>query len=189
MKRDLGAYTLKLDRWIDAQTCQTAVSALADLAWVPHAYTDGDAAAAVSVNGERELDVAYCGDREINAAIMRKIVEATRFYTVAMRLPWLAAPRHHSLVRYNRYGPEQLMLEHCDHIQSLFEGGDKGVPILSCLIQLNEDYEGGDLVFWQDEVIPMGAGTALVFPSNFLFPHRVAPVLSGLRYSCVSWAW
>ena len=106
-----------------------------------------------------------------------------------MRLPWLAAPRHHSPVRFNRYGPGQLMLEHCDQIHSLFEGGDKGVPVLSCLVQLNDDFDGGELVFWQDEVIEMRAGTVLVFPSNFLYPHRVEQVRSGFRYSGVSWAW
>ena len=42
---------------------------------------------------------------------------------------------------------------------------------------------------WGDEVIPMGKGSALVFPSCFLYPHRVDPVISGIRYSCVSWSW
>lgn len=189
MKRNLDAYALKLDRWIPAETCRAAIEVLADAQWVPHEYSDASGAAPASASGERELDVAYVDDRAIAAPIMRKVVEATRFYTAAMRLPWLAAPRQHSTVRFNRYGPGQLMLEHCDHIQSLFDGGDKGIPVLSCLVQLNDDFEGGELVFWEDEVIDMGTGSILIFPSNFLFPHRVEPVRSGFRYSCVSWAW
>lgn len=28
----------------------------------------------------------------------------------------------------------------------------------------------------------------IVWPSNFMFPHRVAPVTKGVRFSVVSWA-
>ena len=40
-----------------------------------------------------------------------------------------------------------------------------------------------------DEVVPMAKGSVVVFPSCFLYPHRVDPITSGIRYSCVSWSW
>lgn len=64
---------------------------------------------------------------------------------------------------------------------------------MSCILLLNNDYEGGNLCFrnpdgsgeWQVEVKP---NRMIVWPSNFLFPHTVKPVTKGIRYSVVAWA-
>ena len=81
------------------------------------------------------------------------------------------------------------MALHCDHIHSMFDGNRKGVPILSILGSLNNDYEGGELVFWRDKVVELKAGEIMIFPSNFLYPHEVRMVTKGTRYSFVSWSW
>jgi predicted 2-oxoglutarate/Fe(II)-dependent dioxygenase YbiX len=188
MNRDLASYVMNLDAFIDAETCRRAVAALQSAQWRPHTYMDADGRTS-SAGAQRELDVAFSGEPAVDAAILRKLVDATRFYTLKLRLPWLTAPKRHSDLRYNRYGAGQVMLEHWDHIHSLFDGTRKGVPVLSCLAALNDDFEGGEFVLWQDEVIPMRAGAVIVFPSSFLYPHRVEPVVSGVRYSCVAWAW
>lgn len=189
MNRDLRTYFMRLDAWLDDDLCRQAIACMEDAPWTPHTYTASGSLEKVSVMGDREPDIAYVGDQSLNRALMKRFIEATRFYCVRLQFPWLAAPRNHSVVRFNRYSPDQKMIEHCDHIDSLFDGNNRGIPILSCLALLNDGFEGGELVFWKDEVIPMQAGTMIVFPSNFLFPHRVAPLLSGVRYSCVSWAW
>ena len=79
------------------------------------------------------------------------------------------------------------MAEHCDHISSLFDG--KGIPMLSIVGQLNEDFEGGEFVMFGDKTIEFETGDLIVFPSNFMYPHRVDPVKKGARYSYVSWAY
>jgi predicted 2-oxoglutarate/Fe(II)-dependent dioxygenase YbiX len=64
---------------------------------------------------------------------------------------------------------------------------------ISCILLLNNDYEGGNLCFrnpdgsgeWEVEVKP---NRMIVWPSNFLYPHTVKPVTKGIRYSVVSWA-
>jgi predicted 2-oxoglutarate/Fe(II)-dependent dioxygenase YbiX len=81
------------------------------------------------------------------------------------------------------------MKEHCDHIHSLFDGERKGIPILSIVGLLNDDYQGGDFIMWGSKKINLKTGDVLVFPSNFLFPHRISPINNGIRYSFVSWAW
>ncbi len=54
-----------------------------------------------------------------------------------------------------------------------------------------EDRTNGstNLVFWQDTHITLKAGEIMIFPSNFLYPHRVDLVTKGTRYSYVSWTW
>ena len=52
----------------------------------------------------------------------------------------------------------------------------------------HQDYEGGDLVFFNSSYKPkLKKGSIVVFPSSFVFPHRVAEVTKGIRYSIVSW--
>jgi hypothetical protein len=64
---------------------------------------------------------------------------------------------------------------------------------MSCILLLNNDYEGGNLCFrnpdgsgeWEVEVKP---NRMIIWPSNFLYPHTVKSVTKGKRYSVVAWA-
>ena len=89
----------------------------------------------------------------------------------------------------NRYTANTQMLQHCDHIYSCFDGSIKGIPILSIVGLLNNDFSGGEFVFWDDTKFQMKTGDILVFPSNFMYPHHVNLVNSGTRYSFVSWVY
>ena len=40
-----------------------------------------------------------------------------------------------------------------------------------------------------DTVIDIPPGAVLIFPSNFMYPHKVEPVTKGTRYSYVSWVY
>jgi predicted 2-oxoglutarate/Fe(II)-dependent dioxygenase YbiX len=95
----------------------------------------------------------------------------------------------YSAVRFNKYETGTEMHEHCDHIHTMFDGTRRGIPILSILGALNDDYEGGELIFWGDQKIHLPAGAVMVFPSNFMYPHKVKLVTKGTRYSYVSWVW
>jgi predicted 2-oxoglutarate/Fe(II)-dependent dioxygenase YbiX len=92
-------------------------------------------------------------------------------------------------VRFNRYNTNTLMKSHHDHIHSLFDGERKGIPTLSIVGLLNDNYEGGNFRFFKDYEIELQQGDILIFPSIFIFPHRVDKVTKGTRYSFVSWAW
>lgn len=94
-----------------------------------------------------------------------------------------------SSIRFNRYSNGQIMRQHIDHIHSLFDGKDKGIPVLTLILNLNEDYEGADLFFWDNHIVKPGKGDVVIFPSLFLFPHGVTEAKKGKRYSAVCWAW
>lgn len=94
-----------------------------------------------------------------------------------------------SNARFNRYEPGMIMRCHIDHIKSLFSPPEQGIPVLSLIICLNDNYEGGELVFWDDYKIKPAAGSIIAWPSLFLYPHRVDEVISGRRWSAVVWCW
>ena len=79
------------------------------------------------------------------------------------------------------------MSKHQDHITSLFTGDIRGIPILSIVAVLNENYTGGEFIMFDDYEIKFKAGDLIIFPSIFLYPHKVKPVKKGIRYSFVSW--
>jgi Rps23 Pro-64 3,4-dihydroxylase Tpa1-like proline 4-hydroxylase len=64
---------------------------------------------------------------------------------------------------------------------------------MSCILLLNNDYEGGNLCFrnpdgsgeWQVDIKP---NRMIIWPSNFLYPHTVKPVTKGKRFSVVAWS-
>jgi predicted 2-oxoglutarate/Fe(II)-dependent dioxygenase YbiX len=59
---------------------------------------------------------------------------------------------------------------------------------VSCSFILNDDFEGGEFAFFNKELkYKLGKGDALLFPSNFMYPHEVMPVTKGTRYSIITW--
>ena len=60
--------------------------------------------------------------------------------------------------------------------------------VISCAIILNDDFEGGEFKFFEGNLsYSLKKGSAIVFPSNFMFPHEVAEVTQGVRYSIITW--
>jgi len=60
--------------------------------------------------------------------------------------------------------------------------------VVSCVIQLNSDYEGGVLEFPnQNFRVKLGQGDVILFPSIHTHPHTVHPVTNGQRKNVVTW--
>ena len=80
-----------------------------------------------------------------------------------------------------RYSEGQFYKEHVDS----FKAHPRAI---SCSFMLNADYDGGEFAFFQKELVyKPKTGSVLMFPSNFMYPHEILPVLSGTRYSIISW--
>ena len=55
--------------------------------------------------------------------------------------------------------------------------------VLSTVIYLNDDYEGGNINFPEVNVtIKPKSGSILLFPSNFVYAHEVQKIINGTRY-------
>ena len=87
--------------------------------------------------------------------------------------------------RINRYSSGGFMSEHIDNIHHS-HGQQYGYPHLSVLLFLNEDYKGGEFMVADNEY-KTSKGSAIIFPSNFMFPHKVNNIEYGTRWSVISW--
>ena len=92
---------------------------------------------------------------------------------------------HTTDFRINKYGSGGFMSEHVDNIHHS-HGQKWGYPHVSALLYLNDDYEGGEFVVAKKEIKP-NKGSAIIFPSNFMYPHQAKKVISGIRWSVVAW--
>jgi hypothetical protein len=189
MDRDLSSYVVVLENWIDEESCKQTIREMQNANWQQHTFYNAMDGSYNTRSGSKELDIAYGRGLSTQPYIMQRIWDAYKEYVTHLNFTWFDSWQGYSEVRFNMYKETRLMAEHCDHIHTLFDGERKGIPTLTFLGMLNDDYEGGELIMWGDEKIPMAKGSAVVFPSCFLYPHRVEPVTSGTRYSCVSWAW
>jgi len=80
-----------------------------------------------------------------------------------------------------RYQEGEFYLEHTDHFL-------QQPRIVSCSFTLNDNFEGGEFGFFNRELVyKPPKGSALMFPSNFLYPHEVMPVTKRVRYSIITW--
>jgi predicted 2-oxoglutarate/Fe(II)-dependent dioxygenase YbiX len=90
-------------------------------------------------------------------------------------------------IKFNKYSVGDYLSPHHDHIRDFFEGQFRGIPVTSVVGVLNDDFEGGEFVFWREHSVKIKKGHVLAFPALYLFPHEVTPVTSGVRYSWITW--
>jgi hypothetical protein len=167
-----------------------------DLEWNTHTWYNQTENKSVS-HSEKELEVLY-PEHNISHLLMEYVLTGFKEFRT-MCQPLSPSTDFSKIVsqccgiRLNRYNVNTLMRQHFDHIHSLFDGAQKGVPVLSAIGVLNDDYEGGEIEFWADGKAiryKPKAGDILVFPSgNPLFPgdgrpyfHSVCSTGRGEKY-------
>jgi hypothetical protein len=87
--------------------------------------------------------------------------------------------------RISRYDTGGFMSSHVDNIHHS-HGQEWGYPQVSALLYLNDDYEGGEFIVG-GKTFQTEKGSALIFPSNFIYPHEVKEIIRGARWSVVTW--
>ena len=189
MNKNLESYVKLKKRFLDKPFCKKVVKNLHNFNWQPHIFTkNSDNTTTFKPSGDQELEFAYSETNDkYDEIILKKLWEEVHSYITNLNFPWFDGWRAYSQLRYNKYKLNKKMAEHSDHITSLFKDG--GIPILSIIIGLNDNYKGGEFIMFKDKEYKIEAGDIIIFPSNFLYPHKVMPVTKGIRYSAVSWVW
>lgn len=78
-----------------------------------------------------------------------------------------------------RYGENQHFATHLDED---FENP----RTVSITMYINDEYSGGELEYvWFNKTYRPSAGDIIIFPSNYIYSHKVNKVISGTRYAVV----
>ena len=127
---------------------------------------------------EEIISVNYSVRKFIDNFLFKKINAAVDQYRKEYKECNVKYDSGYDLLRYPKGG------YYCQHTDSYTET----TRTLSMTINLNTDYQGGELSFYGDDLkIRTNAGSAILFPSNFMFPHEIKDVTEGTRYSIVTW--
>ena len=192
MNKNLSNYVRHYSNFLDKKICSETVKQLNSLdksSWEEHVFYNAILKKYSKISGTRELSTTYSEKIITQKEIMNKLWHGISDYMKDLNFKWFSSWQGYSGIRFNKYSKNKEMAQHCDHIHSLFDGERKGIPILSVLGVLNDDYTGGEFIMFEDKEIKFKAGDLLIFPSIFLYPHKVKPVKKGRRYSFISWVW
>jgi len=189
VNKNLESYIKVYKNRIPVSLMEKTLETLQNVPWEQHTFYDVQQDKFAPRVGDAELDVFHSKQNEVVDELMGITWGVIENYIKDLNFPWLSAWNGFTPLRFNRYKEGREMDLHCDHIQSMFDGERRGIPTLSIVAALDNDYEGGDFVMFEDLPIRLEAGSYLVFPSNFLYPHRVVPVTKGERNTFVSWVW
>ena len=84
----------------------------------------------------------------------------------------------YDLLKYNEKGYYK---EHTD----AFIGYHREI---ACSLLLNDDFDGGEFAFFNQSLkYNLQKGDAIMFPSNFMYPHEVMEITKGTRYAIITW--
>jgi len=187
MTEDLMYYAKLYRGVVPHKICDQTVSEMDTLQFQEHNFYNAKTGENKPRSGSQELSMSW--GRVSTKSTLNKFVDDTAYkYVQELKMPWFTEYQGYSHVRFNKYAENKKMALHADHIHSMFDGERKGIPILSVIGVLNDDYEGGEFYLIDDKV-DFSKGDILVFPSNFMYPHKVEPVTKGTRYSYISWVW
>jgi len=100
------------------------------------------------------------------------------------QFPYLTIERK-THFRLHRYTGTGYMSEHTDNIHHS-HGQQFGFPHCSSLLFLNDDYMGGEFLV-ANKKFKTKKGSAIIFPSNFMYPHKVKEITKGVRWSIITW--
>ena len=184
-KKSLEDYIFTLDNVVPEELCNRILEEYRESQfWIPSSVGGGNVD-----NQIRNCDIINISSDNVlqeNFDVRKKIDED--FYLCASNaineyrklFPEVASEidTGYDLLRYNQ---GQFYVQHTDS----FKQQQRSV---SCSFLLNDDYEGGEFAFFDREIVIRGGkGSIVMFPSNFMFPHEIMPVISGTRYSIITW--
>lgn len=174
---------IKVYDFLDQVFCNETIQYINSLEWRKHSYNDPSTGK--NITHDYDLSVTSDDMSYYSLILFKKLYNIIPRYFNDLGMPNMYVG--HQPIRYNRYDVGTKMNVHADHIHTLFDGNKKGIPILSLLGFLNDDYEGGDFILCGKKIITK-PGQLIIFPSNFVYPHEVTTVTKGTRYSYVSWS-
>ena len=189
MKDKLEDYVLTVPNVLTNDLCKKIIKELKSANWKTHTFYSHRDKTSRPVSEGKDLENTFDvipSYQVINDGVWKAI---HKYILEEFNFPWFPGWEGSSRLKFNRYHKNQLMKEHCDHIHSLFEGKVRGIPILSVIGALNNNYEGGEFVLFKDKEYKIKAGEILIFPSLFLYPHKVMPVTKGTRYTYITWVY
>jgi hypothetical protein len=137
--------------------------------WISHNDVSGQGKTFKAMDGEIFKVMSKAKDIYIETLAKKRGIE---------HVPNISSDEGYQILHYSE---GYYFKEHCDN-----SGGMSRV--LTCTLNISDDHEGGLFRFLRGEFdVRLNAGDAVLFPSNFMFPHEVTEITRGERHAIVTW--
>lgn len=184
---DIGNYIYHESNFLDHDFCDKLINEFDDSEWIPTIISGGKKidtdvrnCTSVEFSWKDVMDKNYNTRKELDEYIFNKVSEAYKTYKKVCHRSQLTCieDEGYTLLKYT---PGGKYIQHTDHFKETPRS-------LTIIINLNDDYTGGELAFRdRSKVFSLKKGDLIIFPSNFMYPHEIIPVESGTRYSLITW--
>lgn len=181
MKKHIENYIVRYDKVLSKDLCNKILPDYKTINW---AKTSSDEFS----SKDNSFDTSH-DDIDMKLIVMDQFRMIIEDYIKNLKMDWFKEMNNFTNPKHDRFRVGDKMKKHCDHIHTLFSDNHEGIPILTLQAAINDNYEGGDFIFYDDKKIEIVQGDVLVFPSNFLYPYRIEKVTKGIKYNIVSWVW
>ena len=196
MKLKIQDYIKVFDDFFTKQDCKLIINSLDTFKNRTHSFYNlkSDEKINVGIDPEtsflRDEKIIPTGDL-IKDKWYKIIGQYILVFLKEQKINWYKGWNGFSFPKFIVYNKGTGMKNHCDHIHDLFNNNGQvcGIPTLSVITALNDNYDGGELVMCEKFIYKLKAGQTIIFPSNFLYPHEVKKITKGKRYSMVSWVY
>jgi len=183
---NLKDYIITVDNLLTDKLCDTVIKEFAPEEYVAAGIGERPGIISVNVRNTSGINTSLPLIIQKNPSIRGQLdkyiyfsaMEAIRQYAEKFPFCEIQQDSGYELLKYE---VGQFYTQHTDS----FKGRPSSV---ACSFALNDDYEGGEWAFFNREiVIKLPKGSAVLFPSNFMYPHEIIPVTKGTRYSMITW--
>lgn len=132
----------------------------------------------IGISQEHVMDVNEPIRRQLDVEVFESAASAIKTYNAKFPEAAIQRDSGYELLRYTEGGFYKSHVDSFTHIPRA----------VSCSFTLTDDFEGGEFAFFYGKrKYALKKGSAILFPSNFQYPHEVLEVTKGTRYSIVTW--
>jgi predicted 2-oxoglutarate/Fe(II)-dependent dioxygenase YbiX len=132
----------------------------------------------INISSNETIEKNKITRKNLDDEVFECTKKAIQKYNEKFQQAHISKDTGYSLLKYEKGG---FFTEHTDSFT-------EAPRTISCSFILNNDFNGGEFSFFNNSLIyPLKKRSAIMFPSNFLYPHSVLPVINGTRYSIVTW--
>lgn len=187
MKKNLKSYIKHYKGCVSGNICDDTIVFLEKNTWLEESYYDMFSNMIINV----EKDVKVIVDQiPTTGIIMTSIFTSIKKYIMEdIDIDWYKGWNGYTPIKFQKYETGVGTSLKSDHNITIFDGSRKGIPTLTVLGFLNDNFKGGELCFWGDDTYVPGKGDVIIYPSIFLYGNHIKPVIEGVKYDFVSYIW
>jgi predicted 2-oxoglutarate/Fe(II)-dependent dioxygenase YbiX len=186
MSTDLLDYVVVIEDALKAEFCDQVVGEylhsseweLAQVGFTATVVSTQRNAQVIQLSHKESIQKNKVTRSAIDQTLFKSSLAAVRQYQKVFPHCRLTEGAGFQLLRYQTGG---FYRTHTDSFQ-------RAPRMLACSFALNDDFEGGRWSFLGGaKELSAPKGSAVLFPSNFMFPHEIQTITAGTRYSIITW--